>query len=55
MNTPSEIVPMLKEIALYGTAMAALITVIWFVIAKAADKLVESGKLQMPVEAESHQ
>ena len=30
MQTPSEIVPMLKEIALYGTTMAVVITGVWF-------------------------
>lgn len=40
MNTPSEIVPMLKEIALYGTAMAAVITAVWFVVTLIADKLI---------------
>ena len=44
MQTPSEIVPMLKEIALYGTTMAAVITVVWFGITLIADRL--AGKLE---------
>jgi len=29
MNKPADVMPMLKEIALYGTSMAVLVTLVW--------------------------
>ena len=50
MQTPSEIVPMLKEIALYGTTMAVVITGVWFGMTLIAERL--AGKLDTEERAE---
>ena len=50
MQTPSEIVPMLKEIALYGTTMAVVITGVWFGMTLIAERL--AGKLETEERAE---
>ena len=50
MQTPSEIVPMLQEIALYGTAMAAVITGVWFGMTRIEERL--AGKLDTEERAE---
>ena len=50
MQTPSEIVPMLKEIALYGTTMAVVITGVWFGMTLIAERL--TGKLDTEERAE---
>ena len=50
MQTPSEIVPMLKEIALYGTTMAVVITGVWFGMTLIAEHL--AGKLDTEERAE---
>ena len=52
MQTPSEIVPMLKEIALYGTTMAAVITGVWFVMTLVAEKLAEKMAVEESTEQE---
>ncbi len=53
MQTPSEIVPMLQEIAIYGTAMAAVITGIWFGITMIADHLADRIETGKPAEQEA--
>ena len=50
MQTPSEIVPMLKEIALYGTTMAVVITGVWFGMTLVAERL--AGKRDTEERAE---
>ena len=50
MQTPSEIVPMLKEIAIYGTTMAVVITGVWFGMTLIAERL--AGKLDTEERAE---
>ena len=53
MQTPSEIVPMLQEIAVYGTAMAAVITGVWFGITLIADRLTDRMEAEDPAEQEA--
>ncbi len=53
MQTPSEIMPMLQEIAIYGTAMAAAITGIWFGITLIADRLTDKMEAEVPAEREA--
>ena len=53
MQTPSEIVPMLQEIAVYGTAMAAVITGVWFGITLIVDRLADKLEAEAPAEQEA--
>ena len=53
MQTPSEIVPMLQEIAVYGTAMVAVITGVWFGITLIADRLTDRMEAEDPAEQEA--
>lgn len=50
MSTPSEIGPMLREIATYGTAMAVTITAVWFGMTLVADKLAEKNSAEPETE-----
>lgn len=50
MSTPSEIGPMLHEIATYGTAMAVTITAVWFGMTLVADRLAERNSAEPETE-----